>query len=61
MSESLTYPGAGASGRDQVRTLFAQTMGSSRPPPACSRSAPTWAVTSPAAPESLRSSPRSPA
>src|SRR4029077_5853305 len=27
MSESLTYPGAGAPGRDQVRTLFAQTMG----------------------------------
>ena len=27
MSESLTYSGAGAPGRDQVRTLFAQTMG----------------------------------
>ena len=27
MSESLPYPGAGAPGRDQVRTLFAQTMG----------------------------------
>ena len=27
MSESLAYPGAGAPGRDQVRTLFARTMG----------------------------------
>ena len=27
MSESLTYPGAGARGRDQVRILFARTMG----------------------------------
>ena len=27
MSESLTYPGAGAQDRDQAHTLFAQTMG----------------------------------
>ena len=27
MSESLAYPGAGAPSRDQVRTLFARTMG----------------------------------
>jgi FtsH-binding integral membrane protein len=27
MSESLAYPGAGALGRDQARTLFARTMG----------------------------------
>ena len=27
MSESLAYPGAGAPGRDQVRILFARTMG----------------------------------
>jgi modulator of FtsH protease len=27
MSESVTYPGAGAQDRDQAHTLFVQTMG----------------------------------